>query len=157
MRHSKAEYEKRCAEAVRLRREKPAPSAMSFFSKAHKLRAATVIPNILAFARKYDLKLTDQECEGGPDCHGPGKQRPTYPELANKEPTWLRHPRDILYQAHLTELTKDAPKLLALKTLIDRLGDDIYGRPERLLIFTSSPVVSLIVTLVWFSFSYPSI
>ena len=39
MRHAKAEYEKRCAEAVRLRREKPAPSAMSFFSKAHKLRA----------------------------------------------------------------------------------------------------------------------
>ena len=47
---------------------------------------------------------------------------------------------------------KDTPKLLALKTLIGQLGEEIYGRTERLLIFTSSPVVSLIVALVWPSF-----
>lgn len=29
-------------------------------------------------------------------------------------------------------------------------GEDIYGRAEKLVIFTSSPVISLIVGLVWF-------
>lgn len=47
------------------------------------------------------------------------------------------------------ELTGDAPKLLALKTLINHMGENIYGRPEKLLIFTSLPVVSRIVALVW--------
>lgn len=55
---------------------------------------------------------------------------------------------DSLYAVHLKELTDDAPKLQGLKRLIDTLGEDVYGRPERLLILTIFPVVSLIVDLV---------
>lgn len=122
---------------------------MSYFSKAHRLRATTAVPNILAFAKEHGLKLTDDEAKNAKDCHGPNKQRPVYPELEGKEPNWLKKPEDSLYAAHLDELKNDAPKLVMLESLINQLGEDIYGRPERLAISTSSPVVSLIVYLVW--------
>lgn len=72
MDQAKAEYETRYKEAQRLGKSVPGPSAMSFFSKTHKLRAATVVPNMLAFAHKYGLKLTDDEARSIKDCYGPG-------------------------------------------------------------------------------------
>lgn len=42
-------------------------------------------------------------------------------------------------------MTGDAPRLLALKTLIDSMGEAVYGRSEKLLTFMSSPVVSMII------------
>ena len=66
----------------------------------------------------------------------------------------MKLPHDSIYQAHLAEWTTDAPKLQALRTILDQLGQDIYGRPEKLLMFTSSPTVSLIVALVWLFRNY---
>ena len=39
MKQANDEHEMRCKEAHRLRKELPKPTAMSYFSKAHKLRA----------------------------------------------------------------------------------------------------------------------
>ena len=32
------------------------------------------------------------------------------------------------------------------------VGEDVYGRPEKLLILTSEPVISMMIALVWFIF-----
>lgn len=66
-----------------------------------------------------------------------------FPDLEGKEENWLKRPEDSLYQLHLDSLTQDAPKLLALEQIIQQLGTDIYGRPEKPVIFTSSPVMRL--------------
>lgn len=137
------EYESLCGQAEERGKPIPKASLKSYFSKAVKLRAPTVIPNLLPFAEKYGLKLTDDELRNAKGCN-----RPVFSELEGKEEDWLKCPEDSLYQLHLDQLTKDAPKLLALKNIIDQLGEDIYGRPEKLVIFTSSPVVSMIVGLV---------
>ena len=71
-----------------------------------------------------------------------------FPVLDCKQDNWLRYPEGSIYNAYLNELTRDAPKLVALKHLIDSLGEDIYGRAEKLVIFTSSLVSSLIISLV---------
>ena len=52
-----------------------------------------------------------------------------------------------LYALQLKAQTADASKMKALKSRIDQLGDDVYGRPEKLLIFTSLPVVSVSLTI----------
>lgn len=78
------------------------------------------------------------------------QRRPDSPELAGKDTNWLNTPKDSLYAHYLDELTAGVPKLIALKQLIESLGEDVYGRPEKLVIFTSSPVVSHIVALVSF-------
>ena len=70
-----------------------------------------------------------------PGYEGPQKDQTKYPELS-------------IYIYYLEELTKDALKLIILKTFINKLGQDIYSRPEKLVIFTSSLVISLIVALV---------
>lgn len=70
------------------------------------------------------------------------------PELARKEEQWLKKPEDNLYQLHLDNLTRDAPKLLTLEKIIDQSDIGIYVRPEKLVIFKSSPVASIIVGLV---------
>ena len=110
---------------------------MSYFGKCHKLRAVTVFPNILALAAKYGLSLDEKELRGAPK-----DNRPVIPEMADKEQNWLKHPEDSIYYAHLKHLTDDAPKLKVIRSIIDRLGTDIHGRPEKLVIFTSSPIVS---------------
>lgn len=107
MSQAKAEHELRCKEAKRLNKPMPAPNVMSFFAKAHKLRAVTVISNILAFAHKYGLKLTDDEARNGKDCHGPGQRRPEWVELEGKKQNWLKYPEESLYAMHLKELTDD--------------------------------------------------
>lgn len=71
-----------------------------------------------------------------------------FSELDGKQDNWLQHPEESVYNAHLNELTRDAPKLIALKHLIDSLGEDIYERAEKLVISISSPVISLIIGLV---------
>ena len=38
------------------------------------------------------------------NCHGTGQQRPEYDQLEGKEPIWLKHPQDSLYQLHLDHL-----------------------------------------------------
>lgn len=43
----KADYEARCKEATRRSRPVLAPSVTEYFNKAHMLRAAAVMPNIL--------------------------------------------------------------------------------------------------------------
>ncbi len=101
IKEAKKEYEQRCEEAVRLNKPKPKPSNMSYFSKAHKLRAATVVPKLLEFAEKYGLKLTDNELKGGEHFHGPGEGRPVYPELAGMNDNWLKFPKDSLYISRL--------------------------------------------------------
>ena len=88
------------------------------------------------------------------NCHGQDQQRPKYHELERKDDNWLRTPEHNLYNAHLESLTRDAPKLLVLKILIDQLGQDINGRPGKLVVFTSLPVVNIIVGLVCLSFFY---
>ena len=127
-------------------REVSKASFGSYFSRAHKLRAATVLPEILGFSDRYNLRLTDGESANKDDKSG--NPRPVFEELAGKEENWLAYPEDSIYAAHLDELTKDAPKLIALEQLINALGEDVCGRPEKLVIFTSSPIVSLVVTLV---------
>lgn len=89
-----------------------------------------MVPNILAFARKYNLKLTDSELRNDKNCHETGQGRPHLRELKGKEANWLKEPEDSLYAAHLKELTKDAPKLVMLKQLIDQLGEDCYETAE---------------------------
>lgn len=151
MDQAKDEYDSRCREAARQGKPKPAPSAMTYFSKAHKLRAATVIPNILTFASQHGLKLTDDESRDDTKA-----KRREYRELEGKESNWVKYPEDSIYYTHLEYLSKVAPKLLALEGLIQSLGQDIYGRPEKLVIFTSSPVISFITCLVCFlPFSRP--
>ena len=81
----------------------------------------------------------DDELRNAPDC---GWR--VFPELEGKEEKWLKKSEDSLYQVHLDRLTHDALKPLALEKIIAQLGTDIYGRPEKLVIFTSSPVVSII-------------
>ena len=72
MKQAREDHEKRSKEARRLSKEPPKPTAMSYLSKAHKPRAATVVSNILAFAKQHNLKLTDEELRDGRDLHGPG-------------------------------------------------------------------------------------
>ena len=55
----------------------------------------------------------------------------------------------------LAELATDTPKLRAPKTTIDFLENNIYRRPEKLLIFTSSPTVSTIMAVAWLSSCLP--
>ena len=57
-------------------------------------------------------------------------------------------PLDSIYAKHIDKLTGDTPKLVKLKELIGLLGEDIYGRPEKLVIFTSSPVIAYILAVV---------
>lgn len=71
-----------------------------------------------------------------------------FPELDGKQDNWLQHSEECIYNAHLNELTRDAPKLIALKHLIDSLGEDVYERAEKLTISISSPVISLTIGLV---------
>ena len=47
MDQAKADYEARCKEATRRSRPVLAPSVTEYFNKAHMLRAANVMPNIL--------------------------------------------------------------------------------------------------------------
>lgn len=72
IKQAREDHEKRSKEARRLGKEPPKPTAMSYISKTHKLRAATVVSNILAFAEQHNLKLTDEELRDGRDLHGPG-------------------------------------------------------------------------------------
>ena len=55
---------------------------------------------------------------------------------------------DSVYQVYLNDLTADAPILQVLRSSISVLWWDVYGILERLLMFTSSAVVSLIVIFV---------
>lgn len=129
MDQARAEHLERCKTARSKGQLEPKATCGSYSSKAHKLRAATVIPNILAFCKQHQLKLTDAEMRNYKDRHGQGVQRPEYPELAGKEMNWLTKSEDSLYNVYLDGLTRDAPKLVALKDLIDSL-EDFYGRPE---------------------------
>ncbi|KAL9136302.1 MAG: hypothetical protein Q9175_002491 [Cornicularia normoerica] len=121
-------------EAAKQGKPKPAPSTMTYLIKAHKIRAATVIPNIFAFVSQHGLKLTDDESRDDIKT-----KRRKYRELEGKESNWVKYPEDSIYYTHLEYLSKLAPKLLALEGLIQSLGQNIYGRPEKLVIFTSCP------------------
>ena len=72
---AKTEYEERCRNAELRKQPKPSLIFQSYFSKVHKLRAVTVIPEILIFANEYRLKLIDEEIRNK------NKERPDYPEL----------------------------------------------------------------------------
>jgi hypothetical protein len=144
---AKAEYAKECKLARNAGKEIPAPAINNYFKRAHKLRAATVVPSLLEFSRRNGLTLTQDELEGGPSCNG-GNGRTDFAELAGLTQNWAKMPLDRIYAKHIDELTADAPKLVALKELIDLLGEDIYGRPEKLVISTSSPVITCILAVV---------
>lgn len=144
---AKAEYAKECAAARKAGKEIPAPTTNSYFNRAHKLRAATVIPSLLEYARRHNLSLTQEELKGGDSCNG-GQGRTEFPELAGLTQNWEQMPLHSIYAKHIDELTADAPKLVRLKELIGLLGEDIYGRPEKLVIFTSSPVIACILAVV---------
>ena len=102
---------------------------MSFFAKVHKLHVATVLPRILDFAHRwYELTLTNDGSKNDKHCHGPNQKRPDRKGLHGKQSNWLKLPDDSLYSLHLGYLTQDAPKMIELKSLIERLGDDVYGR-----------------------------
>ena len=57
MNQPKAEHENSRLEALKYKLIPSQPLITSCLTKAHKLRAASVIPNILAFAKQYELKL----------------------------------------------------------------------------------------------------
>ena len=108
MNQAKQEFDRRCEGLLRAKKDNlklnnlstPSfrqwiPSArkvMSCFSKAHKLRAATVFPNMLAFARRYRLKLIEDETKDGKGFYDSGTQRSKYEESAGKESDWLKYP-----------------------------------------------------------------
>ena len=121
-------YARQYKEAKKAKKDTFKLSALNYFFRAGLLRAATVFPNILALAARYGLTLTNKETKDAKDCYGSGKQRLIIEELAGKEKNWLRYPENSIYQANLAKLTADAPKLQALKSLIDQLGTDIYRR-----------------------------
>ena len=143
----KAEYARECAIARKAGKEIPTPAINNYFKRAHKLRAATVVPSLLEFSRRNHLTLTQDELEGGPSCNG-GKGRTDFAELAGLTQNWAKMPLDSIYAKRIDELTGDAPKLVKLKELIGLLGEDFYGRPEKLVIFTSSPVIACILAVV---------
>ena len=55
---------------------------------------------------------------------------------------------DSIYTKYIYKLTANIPKLVKLKELIGLLGEDIYGRLEKLVIFTSSPIIIYILAVV---------
>ena len=57
-------------------------------------------------------------------------------------------PLDSIYTKYIDKLTSNTPKLVKLKELIGLLGEDIYGRLEKLVIFTSSPIIVYILVVV---------
>ena len=57
-------------------------------------------------------------------------------------------PLDSIYTKYIYKLTANTPKLVKLKELISLLGEDIYRRPEKLVIFTSSPIIVYILAVV---------
>ena len=67
---AKAEYEKRSHHAEERKQAKPTLWFNSYFTKFHKLCAATVISGTLDFAKRYHLDLTDDEMRNDKDCHG---------------------------------------------------------------------------------------
>lgn len=107
----------------------PVPPANwdSYFARVGKLKAATVVPELLALARELELDLTSNELVR----HG-----------------WMKDPHSSPYKRHLTRLTRDTPKLLVLADIVRRLKTDVDGRPEKLIVYASTPVVCLIVSLV---------
>ncbi len=106
----------------------PAANWNSYFARAGKLKAATVIPELLSLAQEHGLALTTTEM--------------------NKQ-GWTRDPEQSIYAAHLDRLTRNSPKLQVLANgIIRKLKTDYRGRPEKLIVYASSPVVCLIVYLV---------
>ena len=67
---AKAEYEERSHHAEERKQSKPTLWFNLFFSKAHKLRDATVISGTLDSAKEHHLKFTDDEMRNDKDCHG---------------------------------------------------------------------------------------
>ena len=57
-------------------------------------------------------------------------------------------PLDSIYAKYIDKFTGNIPKLVKLKELIGLLGEDIYGRLEKLVIFTSSPIIVYILAVV---------
>jgi hypothetical protein len=108
----------------------PVPPANwdNYFARAGKLKAATVIPELLPLAHEHHLQLTSAEL---------------------KDQGWTKHPDGSIYATHLDRLTSNTPKLqLLANDIVRRLGTDVEGRPEKLIVYASASVVCLIVYLV---------
>ncbi|KAK3174529.1 hypothetical protein OEA41_001775 [Lepraria neglecta] len=144
---AKAEYTREYAIARKASKEIPTPAINNYFKHAYKLRAATVVLSLLEFSRRNYLTLTQDELKGGPLYNG-GKGRTDFVELAGLTQNWAKMPLDSIYTKYIDELTSNIPKLVKLKELIGLLGEDIYGRLEKLVIFTSSPIIACILAVV---------
>ena len=60
----------------------PALTTTNYFKRAYKLRAATIAPSLLGFARLNNLFLYADELEGG-DLYNGGEGRTNFIELAD--------------------------------------------------------------------------
>jgi len=109
-------------------RRGPKPSERDFskyISVAHKLRLTASIPALARLNLENHVDLTAGE-------------------MNSKK--WHTD-EDNPYLKNLQELVVSSDKIRRIGKIIDRLGRDVDGRPEKLLIMSMSPVVAYIITL----------
>ena len=66
---------------------------------------------------------------------------------------WMEMPQISPYVRYLDELIESSDKLTKIALLLSKLGVDYLGRPEKVVVFTFSPVIAHILYLVsvtWF-------
>lgn len=108
-------------------RRGPKPSERDFskyISVAHKLRIAASIPALARLNVEDHIELTGDEMRSA---------------------QWYTD-EDNPYVKNLQELVDSSNKIRRIGEIVDRLGRDVDGRPEKLLIMSMSPVVAYIIT-----------